>query len=87
MFNCLRDHDVLTSLQHDFIPGDPKVNQLVDIFNTFCKAICEGKDVHAVFYSKSKAFDRVWHKDLLYKLQTVGITEILLMWFKIENRE
>ena len=65
-----------------FIPGDSTVKQLVDIYNTFCKALGEGKEVHAVFCDISKAFDRVWHKGLLYKLQTVGITGSLLMRFK-----
>ena len=37
----------------------------------------------------SKAFDRVWHKGLLYKLQTVGITGYLLQWFTdyLNNRK
>ena len=32
-------------------------------------------------YDVSKAFDRVWHKGLLYKLNSVGITGSLLSWF------
>ena len=34
MFNSLRDHEVLTSPQSGFIPGDSAVNQLVDIYIT-----------------------------------------------------
>ena len=72
------DHGVLTTLQSGFISGDSTVNQLVDIYNSFCKALEEGKEVCAIFCDTSKAFDRVWHKGLLYKLQTVGITGHLL---------
>ena len=43
MFNFLRDHDVLTSLQSDFIPGDSTVNQLVDIYNAFLKLLMKAK--------------------------------------------
>ena len=43
MFNFLRDHDVLTSLHSGVIPGDFTVNQLVDIYNTLCKALNEGE--------------------------------------------
>ena len=39
----LRDHNILTSLQSSFIPGDSTVNKLVDIYDTFCKALDEGK--------------------------------------------
>ena len=45
--------------------GDSTVNQLVDIYNTFCKALDESKEVHAIFSDISKVFDRVWHKGLL----------------------
>ena len=64
------DHGVLTTHQSGFILGDSTVNQLVDNYNSFCKAIDEGKEVRAIFCDISKAFDRVWHKGLLYKLQT-----------------
>ena len=72
LFNFLMDHEVLTTLQSGFISGYSTVNQLEGIFNSFCKAIDEGKEVRAIFCNISKAFDRVWHKVLLYKLQTVG---------------
>ena len=63
-----RDNDIITSLQSGFVPADSTVNQLIDIYNTFCKALDEGKEVRAIFRDVSKAFDRVWHKSLLYKL-------------------
>ena len=71
LFNFVRDHDLLSALQSGFIPGDSTVNQLTDIYNTFCKSLDEGKEVRAVFCDISKAFDRVWHKCLLYKLQSL----------------
>ena len=43
------DHEVLTSLQSGFISGDSTVKELVDIYNSFCKAIDEGKEVRAIF--------------------------------------
>ena len=89
VFNFLMDHEVLNILQSGFISGDSTVNQLVDIYNSFCKALDEGKEVRAIFCDISKAFDRVWHKGLLHKLQTVGITGHLLQWFTdyLNNRK
>ena len=83
------DHGILITLQSGFISGDSTVNQLVDIYNSFCEALDEGKEVRAIFCDISKAFDRVWHKGLLYKLQTVGITGHLLQWFTdyLNNRK
>ncbi len=39
----------------------------------FVKALDDGKEVRAVFCDISKAFDRVWHRGLLYKLPLWGL--------------
>ena len=49
MFNFLHNHDVLTSLHSGVIPGDSTVNQLVDIYNTFCTALNIEKEIHGGF--------------------------------------
>ena len=74
VFRFFRDSDIITSLQSGFVPGDSTVNQLIDIYDTFCKALDKGKEVRAVFCDVSNlAFDRVWNKALLYKLKRAGI--------------
>ena len=80
IFNFFNDNQVITCLQSGFVPGDSTVNQLVDIYNIFCKALDEGKEIRAVFLDISKAFDRVWHKVLLFKLKQGGINATLLQW-------
>ena len=88
LFTHLRDNNLLSSLQSGFIPGDSSVNQLTFLYNTFCKAIDSGKEVRAVFCDISKAFDRVWHAGLIYKLRAAGVTGEVLVWFKsfVSNR-
>ena len=49
MFNFFFDQNAITSLQSGFVTGDSTVNQLVDIYNTFCKALDDGKEVRAIF--------------------------------------
>ena len=85
VFNFLIDHEVLTTLQPGIISEDSTVNQLVDIYSLFRKAIDEGKEVRAIFCD----IDQVWHNGLLYKLQTVGITGHRLQWFTdyLNNRK
>ncbi len=39
-------------------------------------------EVRMVFLDISKAFDKVWHKGLLYKLERLGARDPLLKWFK-----
>ena len=50
--------------------------------HSFCKAVSEGKEIRIVFLDISKAFHRVWHKGLLFKLKKWGICGSLLNWFK-----
>ena len=69
--NFFRDDNAITTLQSGFVPGDSTVNQLIDIYNTLCK----------VLYGISKAFDRVWHMGLLFKLRSAGVTGFLLSWY------
>ena len=45
-------------LQFGFVPGDSTVNQLADIYITFCQALDEGKEVRASLCDVSKAFHR-----------------------------
>ena len=81
LFNFFRDNNVITAFQSGFVPGDSTVNQLIDIYSTFCKALDEGKEVRAIFCDISKAFDSVWHKGLLFKLKSAGVSGSLLTWF------
>ena len=48
----------------------------------FCEAVDGGKEVRVVFCDISKAFDRVWHRRLLHKLESIGVSESLLSWFQ-----
>ena len=36
----------------------------------------------AIFFDISKAFDKVWHRDLLCKLEAIGVRGTLLAWCK-----
>jgi hypothetical protein len=80
IYNFLRDTDFLSNYQSGFIPGDSTVNQLTFLYNTFCKALDDGKEVRVVFFDISKAFDRVWHKGLVAKLKGAGLSDTLLTW-------
>ena len=82
LFNHFQDNNLLSSLQSGFLPRDSTINQLTFLYNTFCQALDAGKEVRAVFCDISKAFDRVWHSVLLYKLQAAGVKGDALNWFQ-----
>ena len=60
----------LNSNQSGFCPGDSWVHQLLTINNIY-KAFKTNPslEVRGVFLGLSKVFDRVWHAELMYKLQ------------------
>ena len=66
-------------------PPDPLVHstvyQPIDIYNQICKAIDDKKFSYHIFCDISKAFDRVWHKGIVFKLKQNGINGQLLSWF------
>jgi hypothetical protein len=81
VFNYLKVNKIISVHQSGFTPGDSTVNQLVYLYDLFCKALNDKKDVRIVFCDQSKAFDRVWHHGLLFKLKGIGITGSLFDWF------
>jgi len=82
VYNFMLDNKVISPHQSGFQPGDSTTNQLSFLYHTFCQALDAKKDVRIVFCDISKAFDRVWHKGLLYKLEKIGIGGSLLSFFR-----
>ena len=72
----------MTDNQSGFRHKDSTVNQLLLIYDDIMKNLDIGKDVRFIFCDVSKAFNRVWHSGLLYKLRKYGIKNRLLDWFR-----
>ena len=81
LYNFLLEIGFLNPLQSGFRPGDSTVNQLVYLVHRIYAAFEQGKEVRMVYLDISKAFDKVWHKGLLYKLEAIGVRDPLLSWF------
>ena len=81
LFSYVIDNDLITPLQSGFKHGDSTNFQLIHTYHSFCEAVDSGKEVRAVFFDISKAFDRVWHKGLLYKLSCIGCSNPVVKWF------
>ena len=75
LYNHLVPNDLITKNQSGFRPGDSTVNQLIDLTNNIHKSFDDRNslDVRAVFLNIAKAFDKVWHDGLIFKLQQNGV--------------
>ena len=88
VYNHLHMHRFFTLSQSGFIHGDSTVNQLTFLYDKICRALDNGLETRSVFFYISKAFDKVWHSGLIFKLESAGINGNLLQWFQdyLSNR-
>ena len=81
---CQKMYDYLNHLiisnKSGFRPMYSTVTQLLEIYDEILKALDTHKQFQFIFFDISKAFDRVWHKGLLHKLEQFGIQNNLLNW-------
>ena len=80
IYNHLFSNNLLFQYQSGFRPGHSTTFQLIDIFHHICQSFDEKQYSCMVSCDISKAFDKVWHKGLLFKLRQNGIKGNLLAW-------
>ena len=88
IFNHLLFNSLLCKFQSVFIPGYSTTHQLVELYHTILLAL-DNKDMTSItFADVSKAFDRVWIRGLILKLERYGVKGELLCWLKsyLSNR-
>ena len=78
MFGFFIENDLISQQQSGFKPRDSCINQLLSITHEICQSFDEGFDVGSVFLNIFKAFDKVRHDGLIFKLKQNGIYGNLL---------
>ena len=78
LFPFLNQNDLIYTSQSGFNPGDSFISQLLSITYEICHSIYEGYVICGAFLDISKAFDKVWHEGLVFKLQQNDMTCNLL---------
>ena len=78
MFKFFTEKNLISLNQSGFKLGDSFVNQLLSITHQIFKSLDNGHEVRSVFLDMFKAFDKVWHKDFIFKLKQNGISGNLL---------
>ena len=91
LYKYFNTNNLITKNQSGFRPGDSTTNQLLYLVNEIHEAFEDPKslEVRAVFLDISKAFDKVWHEGLIFKLRQNGLNGGLLKLFEsyLHNRQ
>ena len=74
MYGFLVENELISKHQSGFRPGDSTINQLLAITDEIFQSFENNAETRAAFLDISKAFDKVWHEGLLFKLKRSGIT-------------
>ena len=77
----LTHHRLLNESQHGFREARSSVTQLLQLLHSWYSSLEKGDSVDVIFLDFAKAFDKVSHHHLLYKLQCYGIRGHLFSWF------
>ena len=78
MFKFFSENELISHNQSGFKLGNLCINQLLCITHDIYQSLDDGLRTRGVFLDISKAFDKVWHMGLLFKLKQNGISGNLL---------
>ena len=90
MLEFLEENNLLCPQQSGFHSSDSSQSQLLSIVHDICASFDQlpTLEVRANFLDISKAFDKVWHEGLPFKLEHIGVSGNLLSLLKsfLNNR-
>ena len=70
----MNNNNLISKDQSGFRPGDSTINQLISITSTIFESFENFEVTRALFLDISKAFDKVWHEGLTFKLKRNGVS-------------
>ncbi len=73
IYEFLRKNKIIAPNQSGFTPGDSAILQKSHIIDKMSRSMDQGQEVTAIFLDLAKAFDVVWRKGLIFKLERAGI--------------
>ena len=78
IFTFFIENNKISKNQSDLRPGDSCISKLLSITHEIYQPFDDSPEVRAVFLYISKAFNKVWHKGLIFKLNQNGASGKIL---------
>ncbi len=82
VMNHLFEHNLIHASQHGFLPLRSCLTNLLEFLEEVTKWVDAGHSVDLLYLDFSRAFDKVPHKRLLMKVQSLGIDGSVASWIE-----
>ena len=89
LIKFIEKNGILTPHQYGFRQNRSTELAIIELTNRLTKAIDNGEFTVGVFLDLSKAFDTIYHRILIHKLEHYGIRGVTKLWFQdyLTNRK
>ena len=78
----MKDNNLFTDKQFGFISGRSTMLQLLKVLDIWTEILDQGGDIDIIYCDFMKAFDKVPHNRLIYKIKHYGIDGNILGWIE-----
>ena len=79
MYDFLTENNLLSPNQSGFRSAYSCINQLLSVNYEILNAFGKGVEARGIFLDISKAFDKIWHDGLIFKLRQNSISGDVIM--------
>ena len=79
MLKHLLDNKLISDAQHGFLPSKSCTTNLLETIDVITLALSEGFPVDAIYTDFSKAFDKIPHRKLMFKISKYGFCMKLII--------
>jgi len=76
----LESNNIISKYQSGFRRHRSTKDNLLFLTQKICESFNRGKNVCAIFFDISKAFDKVWHLGIIYKLYLINTPQYIINW-------
>ena len=82
IIHYMKTNKLFSRKQYGFIRGRSTTLQLLKVMEEWTQALDLGNSIDIIYMDFKKAFDKVPHQRLIYKIRALGINEEITLWIK-----
>ena len=82
MMDFLLNHKLINTSQHGFLKARSCLTNFLCFFEEITKWVDEGSPVDIIYLDFQKAFDKVSHQKLIFKLKSHGMGNSIINWIE-----